>query len=217
MLIVILAFVLAYLVGSIPFSIITCKVLKGIDIREHGSGNAGATNVYRIMGFKVALFVLILDALKGVFGVFVPVLLIGKYAPDLLLSVKDYNLMILGGLLSIFGHIWTIFAGFKGGKGIGTSLGVFFAILWLPTLISFISWIIAVKISKIVSLASIIAGIVLFLASLASFLLLKDSLPLSYLIFTAFSMFLILFTHRSNIKRLLDGTEKKITKKKESE
>ncbi len=197
-----IAFAAAYLVGSIPTSIIVCRKLKGIDIRQHGSGNAGATNVYRVMGLKVAAFVLVMDALKGVFGVFIPLLLV----PSAGLWIK-----ILGGLFAIVGHIWTIFAQFKGGKGIGTSLGVFISLTPLPALAAFIAWVITVSITKIVSISSIIAGVVL---ALSTWVFYKKgiggiSFPLVY--FTALIAILIIITHRKNIRRLLNGTEKKIS------
>jgi acyl phosphate:glycerol-3-phosphate acyltransferase len=200
------AFSLAYLVGSFPTSIVICRALKGIDIRCFGSGNAGATNVYRVMGLKVALLVLFTDALKGVFGVFVP---------WLLTSETVLWQMILGGLLAIVGHIWTVFAQFKGGKGIGPSLGVFFALTPIPAAMAFLTWIAVVAVTRIVSMASMLAGLTLAVVTwvLSCWKLFGTERPLAY--FTTAVALLILFTHRKNIQRLLNGTENKISLKKE--
>ncbi|OGS37590.1 MAG: acyl-phosphate glycerol 3-phosphate acyltransferase [Elusimicrobia bacterium RIFOXYB2_FULL_49_7] len=193
-------FMLIYLVGSFPTSILTCRLLKGIDIRAHGSGNAGATNVYRIMGFKVALFVLIVDALKGVFGVL---------APGWFLSAAPLWQAMAGGLTAILGHVFTVFARFKGGKGVGTALGVFAALLPGPTAVAFAIWILVLLLTRIVSAASMCAGMALaFSAGL--FFHIGYVSSFSLVCFAGLIAVLIIVTHRSNIRRLLNGTENKI-------
>jgi glycerol-3-phosphate acyltransferase PlsY len=199
------AFLLAYLVGSIPTSIIVCRLLKGIDIRKFGSGNAGATNVYRVAGLKIAVFVLAIDALKGVFGVSIP---------HFLFPQAGLGLKILGGFFAIVGHIWTVFAGFKGGKGIGPSLGVFLALTPLPALIAFVIWLVSMVLTRIVSISSMLAGAAL---AVSTFLFYKNGIagtekPLVY--FTAGIALLIVVTHRKNIQRLINGTEARISSQK---
>ena len=117
--------VLSYLVGSIPTSIIMSKAVKGIDIRNYGSGNAGGTNVMRVLGWKHGLFVILLDALKGVLAVVVVARLHQGSIPfENATPFDDFTLVqIIAGIAAVIGHIWTIFAGFKGGKGIATALG----------------------------------------------------------------------------------------------
>ena len=186
-------FLLSYLIGSIPVGYLICKFFKHIDIRNYGSGNIGATNVYRICGIKFGLPVLILDILKG----FIPVY-IGKL-------LRFSNLLVLvGGILSILGHSFSIFLKGKGGKGVSTSFGVVIALFPLPAFFSFIIWVIIVFLTKYVSLGSIFGAL---------------SLPCFVYIFTkniflssiSILIFLfIIYTHRENIKRLLNKKENKI-------
>ncbi|MFH0919997.1 MAG: glycerol-3-phosphate 1-O-acyltransferase PlsY [Fibrobacterota bacterium] len=196
-----LCYILAYLAGSIPTSIITCRVLKGIDIREHGSGNAGATNVYRVMGFKVALFVLVIDALKGVFGVLLPGLVLGEV---------PVAFKIGGGLFAIVGHIWTLFAGFKGGKGVGPALGVFLALMPVPALSALACWIVVVAMTRIVSVASMVAGLFLFIVSLSCHVTGRFAIGRPEVAFSACIAVLLIITHRKNIVRLMQGKENKL-------
>jgi len=186
-------FLLSYLIGSIPFGYIICKIFKNIDIRKFGSGNIGATNVYRVCGFKFGLPVLILDILKG----FMPVY-IGK-----LLQFSN-PLILVGGLLSILGHSFSIFLKGKGGKGVSTSFGVVIGLLPLPALISFIIWLIVVLSTGYVSLGSITGA--LFLA--ISTIIFTKSIFLFYV--SVFIFIFIIFTHRENIKRLINKKENKI-------
>lgn len=203
------ALLLAYLIGSIPTSLIVCRILKGIDIREHGSGNSGATNVYRVMGWKVALFVLVVDALKGAAG---------TALPGLFVDYPSIWPKIGGGLFAILGHAWTLFARFKGGKGVATALGVFLALAPLPTLCALLIWILLVAATRIVSLGSMAAGGALFLATLLFHGASPGRYPVPLIVFTGIVAFLIIFTHRKNITRLKNGTENRISfgKKKET-
>jgi glycerol-3-phosphate acyltransferase PlsY len=186
-------FLFCYLIGAIPFGYLICKIFKNIDIRKFGSGNIGATNVYRVCGLKLGFPVLIFDILKG----FIPVY-IGKI-------LKFSNpLILIGGILSILGHSFSIFLKGKGGKGVSTSFGVVIGLFPLPAFFSFVLWLIVVFLTKYVSLASISGALLL---------------PFSVYIFTrdiflssiGILIFLfILYTHRENIKRLLNKKENRI-------
>ena len=137
--------ILAYLIGSIPSGLIIGKGLFGTDVRQFGSKNIGATNTYRVLGLKAALPVFICDALKGAIGV----LLLASYGPAF---------AVLGGILAMVGHNWSIFLGFKGGRGVATGLGVLIALSPLVAVICFAIWGIIVYPTKLVSLGSIIAA-----------------------------------------------------------
>ncbi|MCM8805056.1 MAG: glycerol-3-phosphate 1-O-acyltransferase PlsY [Candidatus Omnitrophica bacterium] len=188
-----LYFLLSYLIGSIPVGYLICKVFKKIDIRKFGSGNIGATNVYRICGWKYGLPTLIFDILKGFIPVYIGKIL--KFTNSLILS---------GGILSILGHSFSIFLKGKGGKGVSTSFGVIIGLLPLPALFSFIIWLIVVFIFRYVSFASIIGA---FSLPFFVFFYLKDI----FLFFISILiLFLILFTHRENIKRLISKKENKV-------
>ena len=128
---------LSYLVGSIPTSIIVSKLTKGIDIRDYGSGNAGGTNVMRVLGWKQGLFVIILDALKGVLAVIVIARLhYGSMPFTNETPFDDFTLIqIIAGIAAVIGHVWTVFAGFRGGKGIATALGMLLMITTVDMLL----------------------------------------------------------------------------------
>ena len=153
--------ILSYLVGSIPTSIIISKASKGIDIRNHGSGNAGGTNVMRVLGWKQGLLVIILDALKGAFAVVVIArLFYGPLPFENASPFDDFTLIqVIAGIAAVIGHVWTLFAGFKGGKGIATALGMLLMIITIDMLIAVGVFILVVTISRYVSLGSLIAAI----------------------------------------------------------
>lgn len=198
---VIAGIVLSYLVGSIPTAYIFGKVLKGIDIREHGSGNVGATNVFRVLGKWPGIGVLILDILKGV----IPVVVISE-----VLLLENTGFLIVLAICAVIGHNWTIFLGFKGGKGIATSLGVLIGLAVKiaairPVLFcTVIAWVIVFLITGIVSLSSIVASVILPVSMLLTF---QDFLLISLgVVFCVF----VVFRHRPNIKRMLDGSESRV-------
>jgi len=202
-----LILLLCYLIGSIPNSIIAGRLLGGIDIREHGSGNAGATNVYRVMGWKVAIGVLLLDMAKGFIATYYIARIGAGTVP------VDYSLLqILAGLTAVFGHIWTIFAKFKGGKGVATAGGMLLGLAPVTVLICLAVFVIVVWISRYVSLGSISAAAALSAITLIRKFGLHHDVPAPLLYFTIFATVLILYTHRTNIKRLLNGTENKFRK-----
>jgi len=183
-------FILAYLLGSIPTAVWYAKYFHNVDIREHGSKNAGATNSLRVLGKKAGIIVLLIDAMKGL----IPVL-VSKY-----LEMPDTTAFLIG-LTSVFGHLFPIFSGFKGGKGVATSLGVIIAVSPLGALISLIAFVVVVFLTGYVSLSSLVAALVF----VVYFLILSHTL-----------FMLLIYTHRANIKRLIDGTENKFTRKKSS-
>lgn len=189
----------AYLLGSVPFGLLAGFKAKDLDIREHGSKNIGATNVFRVVGKKWGIFVLLLDAIKGYMACVLPVFFDQK--PVLL-----FHLLL--GISAILGHSFPVWLGFKGGKGVATSLGVFLAIAWVPTLTTFGIWILCFAITRIISLASLVAaGIfpVMIAWCYAGTAEIKFLLPIS-IILAAF----IFLTHRANFHRLRNGTEKKL-------
>lgn len=199
------AFVAAYLLGSLPTSFIMGKLLMKIDIREHGSGNVGATNALRVLGTKIGIITLLIDIGKGILAV-----ILGK-----ILVPQPTNLLLIGfGLFAILGHIFTIFLKFKGGKGVATSAGVFIALIPVPVAITLVVFIITVSLSKYVSLGSITAALTLFLVEL--YVNIRHGFAdLEYLIFVFVIAAFIIIRHKSNIKRLIAGNENKLKFKKQ--
>ena len=198
---IILCSILSYLLGSIPTSFLMGKLMKGIDIRKHGSGNVGATNALRVLGTKIGIITLLIDIVKGFFAV-----QIGKQ-----LVSEPTNLFLIGtGLLAIIGHIFTIFLKFKGGKGVATSAGVFIALSPLPVAIALIVFVVTVWISKYVSLGSMLAAFVFFLVELI--VNVKNRFAdVELLIFIFLIMLFIIIRHKTNIKRIIDGNENRIS------
>ena len=186
--------IISFLVGSIPFGYVVCRVFKKIDIRKIGSGNIGATNVYRAAGGFFASIVLLLDILKGFFPVY------------LARNVFNFNslLSITIGLSAILGHIFSIFMKGKGGKGVATSFGVIIGLFPLAAFSSFIIWLISVISTHIVSVSSIAGSIFL---PLFIYLFYKD---ITLTVFGMVISLFILYTHRENIKRLLKKRENRI-------
>ena len=203
---------LSYLIGSIPTSIIVGKVLKGIDIREHGSGNAGGTNVFRVLGWKPGVFVMAFDAFKGFAATFWI-----SHIVFFAIPVEPEIVQIIAGLAAIIGHIWTVFARFHGGKGVGTAAGMLLALYPLALLICLAVFAIVLFSTKIVSISSITAALTLPLVLTIFRYGIGKEVATSLYIFGFFAAALIVFTHRSNIKRLLNGTENKFSKKKNKE
>ena len=206
MILSIVGIVLAYLLGAIPFGYIIAKYWAKIDIRKEGSGNIGATNALRIMGKKAGVTVLILDLLKGTLAV----MLIGRLFYEGAAGSNQLAYVYIIAIAAICGHIWTIFLSFKGGKGVSTALGVLIGLssydvkFGLILLLLLCVWFLVVYYSKYVSLGSIIAAIVLPVG-LSIFM---RSLPA--LIFGIMVTFIVIYSHRQNVHRLLTNTEKKI-------
>lgn len=190
----------AYLIGSIPTAYIFARFLKGVDIREHGSGNVGATNVYRIFGKIPGFAVLFIDILKGFLPVFIlPVML---NANNSVIGPGLYKMLI--GTSVISGHVWTVFLKFKGGKGVAATSGVLMAIVPDMFLICLGVWILVLILFRYVSLSSIIASFSLPIASIAL------GKPISITVFSLTICIIGTYKHKQNIYRLLRGEEKKI-------
>lgn len=194
-----LCIVIGYLLGSISFSYLYGKLAKGIDIRSHGSGNAGATNTLRVLGVGPAIAVLLLDAGKGVAAV-----LVGQW-----LGGDNAWIPVMAGLAAIIGHNWPVYFHFKGGKGIATTVGVAATLCFLPTLFAGLLAIACIALTRYVSLGSLI------LTGTLPFLLMIMSKP-SELIIASFIIALFAFIrHRTNIVKLIKGKENKIGSKKD--
>lgn len=193
--------VLSYLLGSIPSAVWIGKALYGVDVREYGSGNAGATNTFRVLGKKAGFIVLTMDVLKGFLaGCLVNLIL--SVEPG---SLRFVNLQLLFGLSAVIGHLFPIFANFRGGKGIATLLGVVIAIHYLSALACSGIFIFMLFSTRYVSLSSITAAIMFPVAGLFIF---KYDEPL-FLAFAFCVALLVVLTHRKNIQRLFDGSEGK--------
>lgn len=206
---------LSYLVGSIPTSIIVAKLLKGIDIRQHGSGNAGGTNVIRVLGLKEGIFVIVFDIFKGFIAtVFIAKLMYSPFPFKNLTPLEDFTLVqILAGSAAIVGHIWTVFGGFKGGKGMATATGMLIGLAPIDILIVIGVFTIVFIISRYISLGSISAAVAFPLTLFFRENIFKAEVEgYSILIFFSIGIAaLLIFTHRANIKRLIEGREHKIT------
>lgn len=205
-------FIISYVIGSIPTAIISGKLIRHIDIREHGSGNAGATNVLRVLGWKIALVVLLIDMFKG----FVPVFWIAGLVHGT--SSTLIYIQMIAAVGAVLGHVWTLFAGFKGGKGVGTSAGVFLGLAPIPLLIALLFFVIIVSLTRYVSLGSVLSALVFLVVMMLQKFVFNLYVPDVLLYLTIIIVVLIWFLHRSNINRLLKGTENKIrfSKQKES-
>ena len=201
--------IIAYLLGSISFSVIISKKIAGFDVREKGSGNAGTTNVLRTVGKKASIITLICDILKGVVAILV------AYIAGLILkdSVDKALLIQLAGLAVIIGHTFPIFFGFKGGKGIATALGVLLITNWNIGLICLVFALVLMIITKMVSLGSLAAAVLfpILIIFMPHTSYLVDG---NYIIYGILIAALVIFNHRANVKRLLTGTENKIDFKK---
>ena len=199
--------VIAYLLGSIPTGFLVGKA-RGLDIRTVGSGNIGATNVFRALGTPAGIFVLAVDALKGWVAVVVfSNLVAARFWPDGGPLAHEWFRVVAGGT-AILGHNYTCWLHFKGGKGIATSAGVLTALVPIPLLIILSVWIIVFALTRYVSLASMSASFTLPFATLVT----GGSLRL--ILVTAGMAILAIYKHKSNIKRLLDGTENRFGGKK---
>ncbi len=204
--------VIAYLIGSINFSIILSKKMAGFDIREKGSGNAGTTNMLRSVGKKAAVITLICDILKGVVSILIAVL-----AGKIIKNLDNALLVQLAGIFVIIGHTFPVFFKFKGGKGIATALGVLLMINWQIGLICLIFALVLMALTKMVSVGSIAAAI-LFPILVAfidqNYIVPTSNSNWSYLIFSIIVALLVIFNHRANVQRILNGTENRLSFKK---
>lgn len=187
----ILTLILSYLIGSISFALIVGKMFYKKDIRDYGSGNLGATNAYRVLGIKAGVIVAIADILKGTFACFIPLILGSTVNP------------IVCGLLAILGHIFSVFANFKGGKAVATATGVFLFLTPLGVCVGFVVFVLTLQFTKYVSLSSMLASTALFIYSL----IFEEKVIIALSLLISVS---IIILHRQNIKRIVNGTENKI-------
>lgn len=201
MLKVLIFVIISYLLGSLPNGLYVAN-LKGIDIRNEGSKNTGATNVFRVMGAKFGILVLILDALKG----FIPLFIAEKFG-------VTGNSLVLIGITAVIGHTFSPFLNFKGGKGVATSLGIFLYLAPIPMLITLLMFFVVVGITKYVSLGSVLASVMLPLLIL--FIPVNEKLGNKVIVFIISALLgtYIIYKHRANIQRLKNGTENKFYKK----
>lgn len=193
-----LAFIAAYLIGSISFSYLITKKIKKVDIRQVGSGNAGATNTLRVLGTGPAITVLLLDVLKGVIAVLLAMLL---HVPAWAVATT--------GLCAIIGHNFPVFFNFRGGKGVATTIGVFMILMFFPALYAGIIAIITIYFTRYVSLGSL-----LFIVLTPIFAFYINHYPSSFSYIGFIIALLAIYQHRTNIVRLVKGEENKIGKKK---
>ena len=184
--------ILSYFFGAIPSGVWIGKIFKNIDVRDYGSKNSGATNSYRILGAKLGVIVLVMDILKG----FVPLYIASKF--DL-----KYNDLVILGLVAILAHTFSCFISFKGGKGVATSLGVFLFLAPVITLILLVIFILVVYFTKYISLGSITAA---FLLPIFTFFTHRDTYLFTLSVVIAI---FVIYRHKTNISRLLSGTENK--------
>lgn len=201
--------IVAYLIGSISFSVIISKKMAGFDVREKGSGNAGATNMLRSVGKKAAILTLLGDALKGVVAILFAII-VGAIAKS-----ADKSLLVqIAGTLVVVGHTFPIFFGFKGGKGVATSLGVLLMTNWKIGLICLVFALVLMAVTRMVSLGSIGAAVlfpVLVLFIHTNFTISEGS---SYFVYSVILAAIVIFNHRANVQRILNGTENKLSFKK---
>lgn len=194
----ILLIIISYLLGSIPFGLVVVKCVKGIDIREHGSGNIGATNVRRVCGTKIAVISGVSDLLKA----FIPTLIARLLFAFNVLTGNEPLIVSLVALAAILGHNYSIFLKFKGGKGVATTMAAFGCILPIPMAISVVIFILLRYVTKVISIRSMVLAITLFLSTLLL------GYEKEYIIATLVAGLLIFWRHKANIKRIIEGTEK---------
>lgn len=210
----ILIAIIAYLIGSINFSVILSKKMAGFDVRQKGSGNAGTTNMLRSVGKKAAAITLICDILKGVVSIGIAILV------GYLFNAQNKSILVqIAAIAVVIGHTFPIFFGFKGGKGVATSLGVLIMTNWQIGLICLAIAIIIMAITKMVSLGSCMAAIAFPLLTHFAANIFENAYIVkegsSYFVYSIILAVIVLFNHRSNIKRIITGKENKLSFKKE--
>ncbi len=212
MVVYIIMAIIAYCIGSVNFSVIFSKKFAGFDVREKGSGNAGTTNMLRSVGKKAAAITLVCDILKGVVAIGIAILL--GNIPD----VNKELLVQVAGVAVILGHTFPVFFGFKGGKGVATSLGVLLLSNWQIGLICLVFALVLMILTRMVSVGSCAAAVLFPILTLfinEHYTVLTEGKSGNvYFIYSVILAVIVLFNHRSNIKRILNGTENKVSFKK---
>lgn len=204
-----LIIILSYLIGSFPTGFIFVKLIKGVDIRTIGSRSTGATNTSRLLGTKIAVIVLLIDIFKGL----IATVLISRINFGDLGLQADW-LQLIAGISAILGHVFPVWIGFKGGKGVGTGAGMLLGLMPLELIMGFALFIVTVALTRYISLGSILIALFVFFALLVESIYLKYQVPVSHFAVSIVFLLAILITHRSNIKRLINGTENKFGQKK---
>lgn len=203
MLYIFISILIGYLFGSIPTAIWVGKLTLNTDIREHGSGNAGATNAIRVLGWKLGVFVLVVDIFKG----FIPVFFLPRIFP---FPAAGGLYVLIIAVFTIVGHIFPLFASFKGGKGVGTAAGAFIAIIPTTAAFAFIVFVIMVALFRYVSLGSISGAVTIaVVVPLLNYLHIEE-LDTAVIIIIEIICIAIIYRHKSNIRRLIRGEENKI-------
>ena len=207
---------IGYLIGSVNFSVLISKKVAGFDVREKGSGSAGTTNMLRTLGKGAAVVTLILDILKGVVAIYVAILygnLVSKLAN---IQINNAILVQIAGIFVILGHTFPIYFGFKGGKGVATALGILLTTNYQIGLICLVFALVLIILTRMVSVGALGAAI---LFPVLTLFLSKENFIISgnYLVYSIIIALIVIFNHRSNIKRLLNGNENKISLKKKEE
>lgn len=197
----ILSLLLAYLLGSIPTAVWIGRAFYNVDVREYGSGNAGATNTFRVLGKKAGIPVLLIDCLKG----FAAVMLAGFFVEEPISTDALMNYKLALGIAAVVGHIFPVFAGFRGGKGIATLLGLMLAIHYSGALIAMLVFLVVFATTKFVSLGSMTAALSFPFVIVLVF---HTTIP-SLIVFSMFIAILVLITHQKNIERLMRREESK--------
>ncbi len=197
-----------YLLGSVPSGWLAGRWLAGIDLRQEGSGSTGATNVLRVLGKGPALVVFLVDVLKGTAAVLVAKAVL---QPDGFSTISDWG-VVAAGLAALAGHIWPLWLGWKGGKAVATGLGMLLGLTWPVGLACFGIFLTVLSISRIVSLSSVVAALALPLLMLGSFG--SSGLRPAYLALALLTTVLVVWRHRSNLQRLLAGTEPRLGEKR---
>ncbi len=197
----ILISIIAYFIGSISFSVILSRKLAGFDVRDKGSKNAGATNVLRTVGTKVAALTLVCDILKGVIAILIAIIA-GKIWTDIDIEILKY----LAGLFAILGHTFPIFFEFRGGKGVATALGVLITLNWKIGLICLIFALIIIAFTRMVSVGSILSAVLYPILTVF-----MGETNFRAVIISILIALLVIFNHRENLKRIKNGTENKLS------
>lgn len=200
---------IAYAIGSINFSVIFSRKFAGFDVRDKGSGNAGSTNMLRSVGKKAAALTLLCDILKGVVAILIAIIL-GK-----IFNAENKSILVqIAGIAVVIGHTYPIFFEFRGGKGVATSLGILLMSNWQIGLICLVFGLVLIALTRMVSLGSCTAAVLFPILTLfirENYIISEGS---GYFIYSVILAIIVLFNHRSNIKRILNGTENKISFKK---
>ena len=204
----VIAVVITYLLGAVPFGLIVARLYGVGDIRTLGSGNIGATNVWRVAGARVAIWVYLGDIAKGIAAVMVGRYFVQHFQFDLL-PIDTF--LVLCALAAVLGHVFPVYLGFKGGKGVNTALGTMLVLLPVATIISIALFFIVLVLARYVSLGSILAAVCSFVVVVTQKYMLEVAMADIYVYLTGALMLLIVFTHRKNISRLLAGTENRFS------